>query len=100
MESWSTVFDDGGKCLYFVNVCDQLVNRCTMLTERNAITIHIAFFTIFKKIIKNKNATTVYKVSFMHYFFFSDDLLEDSDSEEHSRSESVTGMLYLLHVIV
>lgn len=31
----------------------------------------------------------------MHYFFFSDDLLEDSDSEEHSRSESVTGRLYL-----
>lgn len=28
------------------------------------------------------------------YFFFSDDLLEDSDSEEHSRSESVTGRLY------
>lgn len=32
--------------------------------------------------------------------FFSDDLLEDSDSEEHSRSESVTGRLYLIHVIV
>lgn len=49
MESWSTVFDDGGKCLYFVSVCDQLINGCTILTEINAITIHIAFFTILKK---------------------------------------------------
>lgn len=37
---------------------------------------------------------------FLFFFFFSDDLLEDSDSEEHSRSESVTGRLYLIHVIV
>lgn len=49
MEIWSTVFDDGGKCLYFVSVYDQLINGYTMLTERNAITIHIAFFTILKK---------------------------------------------------
>lgn len=38
----------------------------------------------------------MYIMSFMHFFFFSDDLLEDSDSEEHSRSESVTGRLYLI----
>lgn len=39
----------------------------------------------------------MYIMSFVHfYFFFSDDLLEDSDSEEHSRSESVTGRLYLI----
>lgn len=34
--------------------------------------------------------------SCIYFFFFSDDLLEDSDSEEHSRSESVTGRLYLI----
>lgn len=38
----------------------------------------------------------MYMGSFMLFFFFSDDLLEDSDSEEHSRSESVTGRLYLI----
>lgn len=43
---------------------------------------------------------TAYMVTFIHMvFFFSDDLLDDSDSEEHSRSESVTGRLYLMHVI-
>lgn len=46
----------------------------------------------------------VYMVTFIHmvgflFFFFSDDLLDDSDSEEHSRSESVTGRLYLIHVL-
>lgn len=29
---------------------------------------------------------------FNHFFSSSDDQLEDSDSDEHSRSESVTGM--------
>lgn len=41
----------------------------------------------------------MYIMSFMHFFFFSDDLLEDSDSEEHSRSESVTGRLYLIRYV-
>lgn len=32
----------------------------------------------------------------IHFFSSSDDQLEDSDSDEHSRSESVTGMKFVI----
>ena len=33
-----------------------------------------------------------FEMEIFNLSFLSDDLLEDSDSEEHSRSDSVTGM--------
>lgn len=65
------------------------------LKEMASYSTHCVFYDFFTNLIKNKLAISMYIMSFLHYFFPSDDLLEDSDSEEHSRSESVTGRLYL-----
>lgn len=68
-----------------------------MLAKRNGQLQYIlCFLLIFTNLIKNKHAVSMYMESFILFFFFSDDLLEDSDSEEHSRPESVTGRLYLI----
>lgn len=71
-----------------------------MMTKKyRLIEIWCIFLNSFD-LLKNRNANSVHGDIYTYvFFFFSDDLLDDSDSEEHSRSESVTGRLYLMHVI-